>query len=151
MLNLSLEEICYIAGIIDGEGYMTVGQQSSGHFILSLNVANTNKALIDWLSKKWEQKTSFIKNTTHRNWKDKYSITITGEKVKELLRLVVPYLIVKAEQASVALQFPMVGSGNKLGEEEELIQALCCVRMTKLNKRGRKEEEQILGTVLKKI
>lgn len=59
-----------------------------------------------------------------------------------IIETVRPYMIVKALQADVLLDFPMTKNGvRKLTAEEELQQAIDYIRLKDLNKTGRRKEE----------
>lgn len=100
----------YTAGIIDGEGCITISFQkysvkrNRSRHRLTVDVANTNRVLLEWLQKNWgghiyESKPQKIIHKIGYHWK------LQGINTIELLRAVLPYLILKKEQALLALAF----------------------------------------------
>ena len=133
-------EKAYIAGIVDGEGTVSIGQEANGNFMVSLSISNTFKPLIDWLSGKLNHKVYILDKAHSRNekWKILYTVVLSSHTAKELLEVVFPYLIVKREHALVVLGFPLINKNERrLTEEEKLTRAICCVRMKALNRLGK--------------
>lgn len=97
---LSDKEFAYLAGIFDGEGYLSVDRK--GYW--RLGIGNTHRPLIDWLANK-------IKHTRvkqHRRIKETWKLMWYWElsdniKIKALLDILLPYLIVKKKKATEAL------------------------------------------------
>jgi hypothetical protein len=108
-LTLSNVEAAYIAGIIDGEGSLSLLRpkiDGCQHVYPSLQVANTNFELIDWLHKRLPfgvcvrqtlPKTSRERPVKWISWRAYATIAI----LKRVLR----YLVVKRERALLVLEF----------------------------------------------
>lgn len=108
----SIAQIAYLAGIIDGEGSIYIGNFSSNpktgapYFQTNIQVTNTEKRLIDWLfasfggliSKRTPRQTP--KNSTKQAW----TWTASGERVTHLCELILPYLTIKTRQAEIMLE-----------------------------------------------
>lgn len=105
-------EIAYLAGIIDGEGSIYIGNFSCNpisklpYYQTNIQVTNTDKNLIDWLyntfgglvNKKTKQQ--MPKNSR----KQAYTWTATGERLTHLCEIIMPYLICKKRQAEIMLK-----------------------------------------------
>lgn len=108
----SSTQIAYLAGIIDGEGSIYIGNFSknpktgSPYFQTNIQVTNTEKSLIDWIfetfggliSKRTPRQTS--KNSTKQAW----VWTASGERVTHICELILPYLLCKRKQAEIMLK-----------------------------------------------
>lgn len=95
----------YVAGVIDCDGSIFVSYQSRyDTYRLALNVSNTASELPGWF------KGSFGGSVSHRKPRsDRHSnehVWVAYNKAAEnVIRLVLPYLIVKRRQALLALEF----------------------------------------------
>lgn len=142
-LVLTETEKAYLAGIVDGEGTITIFTNGSV-FSLRVGVSGTSIVFASWVSEKFGKNvvTDKHKKYKHKNYKDCYSVSLHGDEAKELLSLIIPYLITKREQAAIALQFPTKFSkGNSYTEEDKLLRAICAIKLSDLNCRKGKTEE----------
>jgi hypothetical protein len=101
----NMASLYYLAGIIDGEGCISISKGTINHRQQSIRirVANTNFELIDWLHTQFGGKTNYIKKKGNRRPQKMWSVL--ARKAAILLREIQPYLIVKREQAKIALLF----------------------------------------------
>jgi len=96
--HLTETELAYIAGIIDGEGWITNKCRGRG-FELVLFVGNTDAKLLNWLADKLQLKPERhgrIKSPKH---KPLFTLSLSTHHTFKLLNLLIPYLIAKREQA----------------------------------------------------
>ena len=108
--DLSLERKCYVAGVIDGEGTITVAIRKSPKNILPnmtpmVLVSNSNKDLIDYLHPLLLGSTL---KTAKENEIRKSVFQIQIAKlldVEALLTQILPYLMVKRRQAELVLEY----------------------------------------------
>jgi len=148
MSNLSQLETAYLAGIVDGEGCVSImkakprNRSQNPCHILRITIANTNKDLIDWLVIKMggcSRKSSRANYPSH--WKDSWQWHIEGFKALELLCLVEPYLIIKKAQANIGIEFQTKktpGMGRRgISQKEVLFRDSFRNRLTILNKKGK--------------
>lgn len=118
ILNLTVAEVAYLAGIIDGEGSITIYKYNRkprlySTYCLRLLITNTNKDLIYWIqSKLGKGCVNYIKSL-HRE-KPALRYNITSGKAAEVLKLVLPYLIVKKEQAEIGIAFREIIQQSKI-------------------------------------
>jgi hypothetical protein len=104
------EEICYLAGIIDGEGCISIAKMDAGvqrtknpRYVLTVNVTNTSEELVKWLVEKFG---GHYKNRTGlpENYRQSYDWWYNNGKALWLLELVRPYLIIKGAQADTGIE-----------------------------------------------
>jgi hypothetical protein len=96
-------ELAYTAGMIDGEGHIGLTTTKSS-FLPTLVVTNTDERITDWLREHFggavyhHLRTNGIHKPRH-NWR------LLGRHATELLALLQPYLVLKREQAQLAISY----------------------------------------------
>lgn len=114
-------DLARLAMCIDCEGSVTVAKQSrpSGYnggfaYYISISISNTDKNLIDWV----ESFGFTIGISKSSSKKLCYVATLSSSKASEVLKLVRPYMIVKALKAdlAIAMQDTMGAPGHNLLE-----------------------------------
>lgn len=158
MQNVTEVEIGYTAGLLDGEGCITVypktiydprkrqfGYAKYRHLQLTVSIANTNQAVVLWLQ---EHYGGNVHCRHHANavWKSLWGWSINGRPAAAFLHPLEPHLIIKKEEAQTALLFaetmewPMLSTGRrggrKLSEETVRIRHLCYSHLRALKTRG---------------
>ena len=105
LIDLKREEWSYLAGIIDGEGMITIEKQRrSNSFHPKIAITTTNKSLSNWLREKI-MTTCVVSKNKHPTWKTKYECFIHGYSCKPILQNVLPFLKIKDEHARLATEF----------------------------------------------
>lgn len=127
----------YLAGIIDGEGWITVHKTKGRYYYLYLGVKMTTTEALELLSSasgKDMQKYHWGKPSNSPT----YQVMLYGKEVQQLLELLFPYLRVKRRQATLALAFPL-GNGYKkpVSVSCRESQKVIYKEIKQLNKRGR--------------
>ena len=99
--SLNVKDLAYIAGIIDGEGFITLDK---GHDCWRLGIVNTYKPLIDWLCSKIVY--SRVNNRQHiEGNKQAWLCYLAGNiRVMAILEVLMPYLMVKKEKALAVIE-----------------------------------------------
>lgn len=117
--ELTQTEVAYLAGILDGEGSISILKMrmkrksaTYWHYALQIRIASTHLPLIEWIcdlvgGRIYEQ-TYVTRVQGNRKRAQHWHIGGRAD-VAAFLRLVRPYLIVKAEQADLALEFSGLG------------------------------------------
>jgi len=114
MPNLTKTERAYLAGLWDGEGSITLWKhirKESGkpRLIASLVFTNTNLEMIDFVQSKLEDSGATFhrhKSSFKGRSKDCYQLTSRNrESVERTIKILMPYLIAKKEQAQIVLAF----------------------------------------------
>lgn len=142
--DMTNEQIAYLAGIIDGEGTISVSRKKDKTMKRKmslrpyLTVVNTNLELIQWLyditglgtvSKLYISKNK--KHTPFKRW------SVWTRQAEQIIKVVLPYLIVKKLQAITFLdllnnQKHVPGLTDEAWDKQLKIADI----LTKLNKRG---------------
>jgi len=126
------EAIAYLAGLFDGEGSINIFKQSnkkdrinSGYF-LEISIGNTHKGVLQWVLENFGGRLTHnaeqYTKRNHRTWRWRAS----SNEACAVLKILLPYLIVKREQAQLAIEFQEhinthPRRGNQVLSEEELV------------------------------
>jgi hypothetical protein len=106
---MTLEERAYIAGIVDGEGCITLSQTKTVYgketYRAMVIVETTSEVLQQYLVKVTGQ--GDIRRNPHSgNHKDRYLWCLAGKTViKNFLLEIEPYLVIKKQHANIMLDF----------------------------------------------
>ena len=145
--------LSYLAGIIDGEGCFHACKlknkpgdgYKNGHYRCVLKVSNTDIKLFEWLQNTFRGTCSAsFKETRDKLFKrDIYEWVVTGHRLLDLCRQVLPYLIIKKRHCELIIKFresfPMnLGRGSReITPEEQTLREDCIAEIKKLNARVR--------------
>ena len=107
----------YVAGIVDGEGSIVIYEVKKQKRVeCKLTIPNTSYALMKWLIANFGGRfDTFQPEQLHGyNRKALYRWNPSGKKNREIFLLgILPHLIMKKEQAKVALEFDRLGYGEQ--------------------------------------
>lgn len=120
-------EPAYVAGLFDGEGWITVSTwhnakkqypQWSPRYIrhqLMVGIANTNKPLIDRIHQQFGGDLYINNSANKKNPNNRlgYTWRKSSLKASEFLELLLPYLVVKREEAILAIELQKHITDNK--------------------------------------
>ncbi len=106
--NMTNEEKAYLAGIIDGEGCISIySKERNGprRFGLRLTIYNSDLQLMDWITKRLGGKA--VECITHRQQGRlrNYQWATEGHRAIKVLSQVYPYMVMKRKQAGIAFEF----------------------------------------------
>jgi hypothetical protein len=142
---LSVAELAYAAGIIDGEGSIGLAKtrrrgQAAPNWNVRLEVASTDWRLLSWLRNTFDL--GAIGNVHSRaGWRPCGRWTVHKRAAGEVIQAVRPYLVIKAEQADIALAFrasiEAKRSSLRLTLGQQLERDELRDRLRTLNQRGR--------------
>lgn len=104
---MDTETLAYLAGILDGEGCLSLGVRKKIYVTPTVQVTNTDKRLIDWLDSCIPGHIYSTKEI-RPNRKKAWLWSIAGAKARELIRSVRPFLKLKGEQADIILQLATI-------------------------------------------
>jgi len=112
MLDISETEAAYIAGIIDGEGTLTIRKKKPAakvshrppHYSVTFSVSNTEASLIHWLQNRCGGSVHYYENRC-KNCRPYARWDLQTQQAVALLQQVIPYLLIKNEQAKLAMEF----------------------------------------------
>lgn len=132
------EEKAYMAGIIDGEGSISVNQQTQkGHKYnyLRVEVANSNPVLAPYMKRITGYGSIYIMKHLNPEWKDRINWAVFGFNAGNLLSDILPYLIVKKKQAEYGLKLREANEKRDVRGAKEIGDEL-----RKMNKKGKVKE-----------
>lgn len=109
----TVAQLAYLAGIIDGEGTLFIGNygtkdkiRGTGHFQTIMAVTTSDKCLSLWLYENFGGwKSEYTPKQRAQNCKGPiYSWKCTGDRLTHLCELIFPYLVIKQKQADILLE-----------------------------------------------
>jgi len=129
--------VAYAAGFFDGEGCVNCSANKSGSPFVRIMVANTNIEVLELFKSYWGgdiQKSSRSKD----HWKQAYNWRLANSDASTFLREILPFLVIKKDQASAAIQFNDMrpGKGAKWQEPAKTQAIELLNKIREKNKRG---------------
>lgn len=108
----SIAVAAYMAGILDGEGSLSIGNHSGNrkngdrHYQVNIAVCSTDKPLIDWISYHFGgfQGEYTPKQMSKNGRKQVYRWQCSGDRLTHICEITLPYLIIKKRQAEILLE-----------------------------------------------
>ena len=95
----------YIAGLVDGEGWISINKNGKGFLHVYVGISNTSPELIQWLRNKLPESKLGAYEGERKGWRRRYYVSFHGFKAGAFLKMVLPYLILKKKHALLALRF----------------------------------------------
>lgn len=150
MRKLTKEEAAYIAGLVDGEGTISISKNknnSPGSYSIVLRIYNSNIDMLNFVKEKTElgsvKPNQLTKKWEGRNFKQVFKWQIFANDMRTFLPQIIPYLISKKEIAKLVLEWLTRYGRKKLGgyyftDEDREWRINTYLRLKKLNKRGLK-------------
>lgn len=106
-VNLTERDMAYIAGLVDGEGTVTIrkatGRKGAVEYHPYIRISNTSKELMDWLEQKLNFPNVYIAKQKTRAGTPMYIFNIRGMSFYKFFRELEPYLIIKRRRMRVML------------------------------------------------
>ena len=120
----------YLAGIIDGEGCISISDTRKNtytKFDVNFNVTNTSLPLMKWLIEHFGgvyYTKGYNGQSSHKpHWRTSYNWRPKGRRNREILLLgVLPYLVIKKEQAKLLLEYVQMDGENDPEKRRHLAQ-----------------------------
>lgn len=140
----TISERAYLAGIIDGEGSICpirysqkVNGKTYRYGDIRIAVYNTNADLIKWVSRRFGEGNTQKSNRAEGH-KPCYQWSVLGRKTHVIIEAIIPYLVIKREQAKLALDYNQVRGtlGVRLTNEIKMERERIMDQLARLNKRG---------------
>jgi hypothetical protein len=135
---LNETEKAYLAGIIDGEGTVTLTKHHRNAMPSpNISIANNNVTLLKWVKRKVDGGVIIEKAKRMQHHHNSYAWSIRFDKAINLLRELKGYLIVKKKQADLILrEYKAVTHRNGKYTPEMLVKKADLVtKIRKLNQR----------------
>jgi hypothetical protein len=160
-----IEDLAWQAGIVDGEGTITIQKQwrdgrPSPAFRAIVNVTNTDHRIVRPFKTWWGGGVHpRHEKRKEKNWKDSYAWHCPDSQVVTFLKAILPYLRGKKAQANLLMffqehrhDFPRhsLGKGkgsSPLGKQEVQFRDAIWNRVRGLNTKGRYSRSQIGGAL----
>lgn len=101
----SQEWCAWAAGIIDGEGWISVFENRTGNYRLEVGVNNTDPRMCRKLLEMFGGNKLVLFKTTNPKHRPFWKWQLLGRNCKPFLQAVLPYLVCKKDQAEIALCF----------------------------------------------
>lgn len=128
----------YLAGFFDGEGHIGTSLQSLKHYrsyALHASITNTNREILEQIRTEYGGNIS-AKSHLADAWLHQYHIMWYSTAAKEFIAKIAPHLIVKKEQAELALQFPInehreKGNLERFAKQKEIAERLSALKKIK--------------------
>lgn len=110
--DYTIAQLAYLAGILDGDGAFIIGcyafnkKTGTPHFHTSIQVTSVDKVLIEWLVDNFGGKLSTYtaKQMASNCKRVPFRWTIFSDRVKHLCECILPYLVIKTEQAEIMIE-----------------------------------------------
>lgn len=133
----------YIAGLVDGEGSISIAKMSRKYgstFRLYVSVASQNKIVLELLRESLGVGTISLGLTT-------WVLTVANKQAEYVLALIVDRLVTKKKQAEIALRFRALvqPTGKRRIEEVENAKAICRLDMMEANAKDSREFAKIIS------
>ncbi len=127
--NLTVAELAYIAGIIDGEGSITMGPRKSPVTglrcrIPEITVTSVDKELTDWLKQRMGGSVARKSRSTKPNHKDQWCWLVRGAMATDVARAVLPYIVIERRRRRIEKLLTLKSSGwSKTQRESEYLES----------------------------
>jgi hypothetical protein len=112
--------LAYAAGLVDGEGCICLRRQygpkvkgRANGYSLQITIANTKEAMINWLYEHFGALYGVRKCVRYRVMWEWY---VCGRQSVQFVEALLPYLVVKREQAQVLIEYLQIGGYYKRGQ-----------------------------------
>ena len=132
-VEYTVAQSAYLAGIIDGEGTLFIGNygnkdknRGNGFFQTVIAVTTTDKCLIDWLYSNFGGWMSeYTPKQRAENCKGPvYSWKCTGDRLTHLCEIMIPYLVIKKDQAEILLQMRTTYNSSEYVKGKQGVQSV---------------------------
>ncbi|KKN34179.1 hypothetical protein LCGC14_0796330 [marine sediment metagenome] len=144
MRKLTKVQAAYLAGMVDGEGCISIlraRKATQGHSSV-FRIVSTDKAVLDYLLEitglGYVRDYATSRNERNKNCKPQWGWQFSSVGMRELLPVILPYLITKREVAETALELlqSSLARGKGVSSEEKARRAVLYERLKRLNHRG---------------
>ncbi len=126
----------YFAGLVDGEGCITVSKGKYDNRVLAVVIVMCDKEPIELLHQSFGGCLFYVEKKNPK-WKNSWHWSVKSQKAKPFLEAVLPYLRVKRKQALAALElidsFTHIGGRATVEQREK--QRILHERISALNQR----------------
>lgn len=117
-MTLTDTDRAYCAAIIDGEGCVAITRSSRGNAPrLVVAVVNTSEALIRWMQERFGGRINEVRRKRRtRGERPTWDWRLHNQAAADFLDQVRPYLVIKGDQADLAIQYASAHCGRRPGQ-----------------------------------
>jgi len=105
----TVAELSYLAGILDGEGSISILPRKvrggDTDYFLRIQVVNTHLPMLQWLEERYGGGVCKKGKPPHAHHRQGYIWALHARAAGRLLEMILPYLVIKSEQAAAAIEF----------------------------------------------
>lgn len=131
------ESLAYIAGFFDGEGCVNFTKSKGSSLVLRALVTNTSLEVLEMISEAIPGGTIVELKHGMSHWKRSYQLRYINHHAAKFVALLEPWLVVKAEQAIVAMSWSAMREiGPALSDDAKEAYRLLERQLSWLNKKG---------------
>lgn len=87
----------YLAGLFDGEGWITFSYKSNGYIMCNVGISLANVNMITSLCDQFPESNLYEKEKSKLGNKQVYMFRLTGHKAQKFIDLIEPHVILKKE------------------------------------------------------
>lgn len=116
--NISVENIIYISGLFDGEGSINVHRSGDKKLWLQITITNTHYETLKWISNICGG--TIRSSGGKKKYKPVFSWQASSWMAYSLLKIMLPYLKIKKEQALIAINYQELKIENPNRTDERL-------------------------------
>lgn len=139
-MEYTTAELAYLAGLIDGEGNVSIGdtrkspRKSRGlrkprkeyvgqiNYTTQVSICNCNLEVLEWLKAKFGGLIHIAKKPGKPGWDIKKAWVMPCKPCREILQSILPYLIIKKNQAKLLIEAREIIDANVLRMERTVEQ-----------------------------
>lgn len=137
--------VCYLAGIIDGEGCLSIKSKydslrGRSYYSITLSIRSTSEFMLQFIQSKFGGHLTSSKDACKEHARS-YLLEWYGQEAKKVVEKVKDLLLIKAQHATVFLKFPLNDGTekHKFSKEENLLRDSLYAELKFLNRRGGEE------------
>jgi hypothetical protein len=136
-------ERSYFAGIVDGEGCISLARREK-YITITLQITNTNRPLLEWIQTRFSGGIYPVKDKRPTR-KQSWLWSVAGAKALRAISEAYPYLLIKLPQAKIVLSLPRQYAAERdrrgrimgrLTTEDVLANEALITQIRQLNRRG---------------
>ncbi len=128
-------EIAYLAGLIDGDGTISIHLDRGGHKPV-VSISNTNREVLEWCKNLVGKGSISNKKRYKENHTPSFNLVWVYDTALDIAKKCYPYLIIKKERAECILRWKSVVKRNGRYTSKELYRKKELVaEIKRLNKR----------------
>lgn len=132
-----------MAGVIDCDGAIWIGADKSRNrkhplYTLRISVSNTRPKLLHFFAEQFGGRVLRYEKKSDK-WRNEYRWAKSGTPAADVIRHCLPYLVIKREQALIALEFAstiLEGSNRHIPDSYRELRERLYHQMLELNKKG---------------